>query len=856
MTFLNPAILVGAALAALPVILHLLLKRKPKKLIFPALRLVQQRQQQNLKRIQLRHVWLLLLRVLAILLIVLALARPSLPAADYNFRWWEWLTFAAVVLVGVGVYFGLLRSWERQQLPRHIFNLRRAAARGWTTGATLLGLLLLVGCPYQQRIAAEIKSPPPAAQLDLPVAAVMLFDTSLSQTYRQEGRTRLESAVQIATDHLGELPPGSKVAIVDAASDHPILFQQTLSAAQTRLRDLKPQAVSLPLNDRLRSCLLFQEEERRRTLAEQGQVADDLRKDRFLRRVYLFTDLARTAWREGGSTLLQKELERLQTVNLFIVDVGELESQNVAVRQVRLSRQQAPVGGQLSISALIESTGIPPRDVALELNRVLPDGTTRQLGSASAQLEAGTPQWVMFPLLKDLTGPILHGEVRLASSDPLAMDDIRCFTVQVGDPPRVLVTAPRAADAAQWMAALNPIGVKFRVEFVPTSRLQERTLTEYDVLYLVNVPQLSDALWLRLSQYVEQGGGLGVFLGSDDIRPSAYERAAAQTLLPAAPRAVRERRSRHMVIEHSEHPVFRKLAEYGGVPILEGDLFVDRYFVVEPMAGAATLATLTDEDQSPLLVERSVGRGRSILFASAVDLAQGSFSRWNNLMDPSQVGWPRLALAESLTLYLSRSTDNVFNVTAGEDVRLRVEPADSVRTFLLKRPEFKQTRLNLPAGDGTINITDARDVGQYDLVELERTSGPALGFSVNPSPAESDLARMTPTDLDALLGEGRYQVARTIGELTDSVTMADLGREVYGLVLLLVLAAFLGEHLVANRFYDVDETSSPSAGRPTTVTPPGAIRPADRVDERLSESRRPSREPAASGPQARVPGPS
>ena len=63
MILLNPALLAGLALIAIPVILHLLMRAKPKRLIFPALRLIATRRKQNSQRLRLRH--LLLLALLA-----------------------------------------------------------------------------------------------------------------------------------------------------------------------------------------------------------------------------------------------------------------------------------------------------------------------------------------------------------------------------------------------------------------------------------------------------------------------------------------------------------------------------------------------------------------------------------------------------------------------------------------------------------------------------------------------------------------------------------------------------------------------------------------------------------------------
>ncbi|MFZ5829197.1 MAG: BatA domain-containing protein [Planctomycetota bacterium] len=77
MSFVSPLLLLGATLVALPIILHLIMRRKPKYFEFPALRLVQKRHDTNQRRLRLRHLLLLLLRAAAIALLAFALARPT-----------------------------------------------------------------------------------------------------------------------------------------------------------------------------------------------------------------------------------------------------------------------------------------------------------------------------------------------------------------------------------------------------------------------------------------------------------------------------------------------------------------------------------------------------------------------------------------------------------------------------------------------------------------------------------------------------------------------------------------------------------------------------------------------------------
>jgi hypothetical protein len=82
MGFVTPALLGGAALIALPIVLHLIMRREAQKLRFPALRFVQQRRNLNQHRLRLRHLLLLAMRCAIIALLAFALARPTLRGSN------------------------------------------------------------------------------------------------------------------------------------------------------------------------------------------------------------------------------------------------------------------------------------------------------------------------------------------------------------------------------------------------------------------------------------------------------------------------------------------------------------------------------------------------------------------------------------------------------------------------------------------------------------------------------------------------------------------------------------------------------------------------------------------------------
>ena len=83
LSFLTPLLLGGMALVAVPLALHLIMRRKPVKREFPALRFLRQKAVANRRRLRLSHLFLLLLRMAALSLLALALARPVLRGAGW-----------------------------------------------------------------------------------------------------------------------------------------------------------------------------------------------------------------------------------------------------------------------------------------------------------------------------------------------------------------------------------------------------------------------------------------------------------------------------------------------------------------------------------------------------------------------------------------------------------------------------------------------------------------------------------------------------------------------------------------------------------------------------------------------------
>jgi len=112
MNFVNPLSLIGAAAVAVPILLHLIKREHARKIEFPTLMFLRRISKKTIRYQKLRDLLLLLLRVLAFLLVVLAFMRPyreRTQAAAAVGR----VTRAHIILLDHSMSMGYQTRWNR-----------------------------------------------------------------------------------------------------------------------------------------------------------------------------------------------------------------------------------------------------------------------------------------------------------------------------------------------------------------------------------------------------------------------------------------------------------------------------------------------------------------------------------------------------------------------------------------------------------------------------------------------------------------------------------------------------------------------------------------------------------------------
>ena len=204
-------------------------------------------------------------------------------------------------------------------------------------------------------------------------------------------------------------------------------------------------------------------------------------------------------------------------------------------------RNRSPRVRILSLEAEVDAVGFEAdREWNLELHVQNDKGQLVKREQRTLKAASGKPAFTTF-VIGGLTRPITQGELRLVSSDPYPVDDIRYFTVAVVPPVSVLVIGERRDETNVVEQALAPseyakLGkARYKVTYRPASQMSKVDFKAFDIVCLDNVAAPTATVWSSLGDFVDAGGGLLVIAGNDRVAPESYNSGAAQAFLPGSP---------------------------------------------------------------------------------------------------------------------------------------------------------------------------------------------------------------------------------------------------------------------------------------------------------------------------------
>jgi hypothetical protein len=852
MTFVFPLLLGGTALVGVPVLIHLLMRQKPKTLPFPAFRFLVQRHRTNQRKLRLRHLLLLALRIGLILFICLALTRPKV----FN----EALKLGADRPVAAVLVFDTSPSMEYTV----------SSAKGKLTrldDAKRRGRELLDQLPDGSRILILDTADPVLSgkgewltsrhQAGKRIDSLRLRHGGGPVTARIEDAYRLfndlaNTRSDDATRHLARLlvvfsdrtpaswDTGRTRQLEEARDQVPPPFERL-----PQLRDRVPGLVELlgELRTRLSppagqdfpekslSDLLEQAREQAAGLSEEEYPDAGLSKlvtaargrTRELLRALdrLGKDVPEAAkdYHAKLRDVLLGFLHDLRGVHEVYIDVGVDDPADGALLDFELPRsprQNAPrqvfaADEKVIVRAALQATG---KDVDNMLRWTV-DGK-RQLDQA-VKVKAGEKQTFAFEIDCKKLAPGEHQlQADLVNPDLLPANNTRYLTFALRQPRHILVVSDDPAKAQRWQDALEALrGLSdFRVKrMTPADCLQAelKGLNGYQAVYLFDVAEPKPELWTLLKRYVAGGGGLGVVPGGEEVKADAYNSAEAKALLPGQLQGVQKANGPAGRWDFNripyQHPMMARYREWKAenADLVRNPRTASRYWQVkvDPKDKNVTVLAKYASNEDPALLERLVGGaggrpGRVLLFTTTFDRRTPP---WNDYLDTLNSFY--LALAYQATSHLAGDTEPVqLNFVSGQTVPVvtlplaqRLEPTP----YKLARAGGEGVEVTVEAGQNVLRLPQAIQPGNY---VIEGEGQHVAAFSVNLPQEETDLRRLPVAEVESLFGKGAVAPVDVRADLRAAlIGLWSDPEELLPWLLVALLIALGVEIVLANKFY-------------------------------------------------------
>jgi hypothetical protein len=580
-----------------------------------------------------------------------------------------------------------LQSSTRHRRLRHLllFALRFAL---------VLLIVLAFAAPYIRRPAADANG--------------RLLLIVLDDSFSMRAATRFADAKRQALTLLAAKPHAQRAQVMALGGQLEILTQPTSDEAQLRaaLDSIEPSDGHANFGDLGRGI---------RTLSDTLRDPIDL---------HLFSDMQRTAMPEnfadmvlpGNVTLLLHTVAKDATPNWTVESVSAPAELNDP-KDPKRSRVQAVVHGF--------GTPAAAKTVSLVVNgRIV---ATRKL-----DVPANGRAIVEFAPL-DVGYGFNRCEVRIAEGDALPSDDSSVFAVRRSDPERVLFihAASDNRSTLYFGAALNAAAPgSFVLQSVAAEQAADLDPTRYAFVVLSDAETLPSLFEHALEQYVNKGGGvliaLGTGAGHHDHIPLWGGRAtqARDYLREGGPATVGQVDFTHPALEQAQPG-----RDSGGWA--EGRFF---YATAVDPSTARIAARLNDG--TPLLLDRQMGEGHVLLFASGLD----------DLTNDLPLHPVFVAFVDHAARYLSGNERLSGSRVVDSFVQLRsaAEPVGEVASVEVIDPD----------GHRPLSLSEARTAQTLRLpragfYQIRLASGRDAVIGVNPDRHESDLTPMT-ADVQAL----------------------------------------------------------------------------------------------------------
>jgi hypothetical protein len=561
-----------------------------------------------------------------------------------------------------------------------------------------------------------------------PSSIVFILDDSYSMGIRAKDKTLFDSALEQISEKLKKSADYSEFSLILASS--PARVEQDWTSDKSTLKNkLEKQVVSYRtthIGDAIDKAIKLLESAKQKN-----------------KQILLLTDLDKNGWQEENFFGISAPYS-IQVLNFSQLqpDSNEGMVESIQISQKFLTRSRL-LRVKVEIKNFSSTVNRVPISLFLEgklVKEEILDIPPRQT----------LVKEFAYPLRKNQP---LNGKVQI-SDDALLADNSRYFPFHPSQNIQVLVvdgdpkTISHQSESFYLEHALNPFSVTLS-HIDPTvstiAKLPLRNLSDFSVVILANVRELSPGYELELEKFVLNGGALLLGMG-DQINPKYYNESLGNILPVTLESQYQvEEEALHLLLKNSTHPVMQVFSPKA-LEEMRGINFYSIYTLQAREDKKFKVGTLFS-NQHPAVIESEVGKGIVVLFLSSLD------RDWNDFpIQPTYLPW-----IQRWTQYAARGLENISqqDLLVGEPFRKKTMDSRWIilspdgNLHKLEKEVFSDT---FQPGVYRIFSLPANDMANFNLSEkLPQGAQPFGTFTVNIDTRESEPGKISKKEIENLL---------------------------------------------------------------------------------------------------------
>ncbi|MDZ7340852.1 MAG: BatA domain-containing protein [candidate division KSB1 bacterium] len=652
-----------------------------------------------------------------------------------------------------------LRELQNQQIRR--LRLRQIMLLILRTLIVLLLVLAFARPTLKGHLGAGVQS---AAR----TTAVLILDNSLSMSLESGGHQAFDIARQRALELESLFKTGDEIYGIYATTAAPPMFENPRYDFQTIMKIIQKARPGQGSTDLVAALL---------------QARDILEKSANLNKeIYVISDFQQTGFRQLEK--LPAPIFKDTRIKIYLVPIQLAHASNLLITRVKPANQIIEKGKVVELDATIKNAGTKAeRNKLVQL--FLDD---KRMGQATIHVEPGASQTTKFRIVPQRAG-LIAGSALLEDDD--LFGDNRCFfTLSVPEQISVLVIGQNERDTRFLQLALNPeqlASSAIKVDMLTPNRIESGIVQKYQVVILSNLPRVDGILFSSVIDHVQAGGGLIVFLGEAVDLRYYNEHFNQKMRLPLFTETIGEMGSRASsltlgTIDFS-HPIFAGVFE-DQKKAIESPQF---YFLTRMKLAAAHEKIMAFSNDDPFLMESDFGRGKVLLFASAID------PNWSDLYLKGLF----VPLMNRCVMYLAghaNRSEGPFVIN--QELSTEVIGFDNLAALEIVKPDGQTVKVIPRIGEGKyrVNFKDTDQAGIYSLQAGDRL---ITQWAVNPDPAESEFTPIDRTELERIVGNDNLIAVDPEQSLANAVITSRYGRELWKHFIAAALVLLLIEMILA-----------------------------------------------------------